>query len=845
MAVAVLRMIHQSVHITTIIHSSEEDMNRPSNVLKASSSTLVSHLRQSILSSPTPAVERRPSRKREIARPPSSSQHSDGSILDWPELQVPVQVSLAASVPPPSSKKYAKLCQGLDADSRVLISGISAHPLGTELAARLGHECQVRHIHGILHQDWEADVLPRMAFLMKNHPNFTVHPDTLWSQQALDRLVETLAPTHVVHLETTTLSSPTNSSTTTISMDSAVRQSLLAIERIGRALGRLALDARVVHVTGKTRVLSPPLRVLDTAVLQTFPLEWQTFRQHFLVDIVQLELPPIYGPFTQSVLDADAILEAIDKEESSSTNNYEYSKDRPSFMIHVDDAVDTIVTTLTQPSMGSTELPILQVPHSVWATEPQIVAATMNETATTGTTRLLNDRSKLLLSWDHQNKWPFEDTNNAYGINDTRRTIVRKALAMTNRRLGKDKLIGISWLQRRATSLMPCTCECAENAPCLESTVWTKEILEMSRNLTEDCKFIIYTSELSTELRSLPDFNDSAKNNFQWPQETLCQVAYVSDKSALVERLQKANPNEEGRSFTLQHGFWTLVLVPGSESELPESDLMLPKMAPRPLFHRNVTKAMHLWAPEMLEDDGNQSRSRFPPRPIAWFLMSKHLDAKRQLARLRIGKRSGTSVPLEYWSPEVPARHISLFTNIIGTSSRTLARSSLLSMAKLYIEKQGRHPQDALAVEDDELPMRQLEYYQLAHETTYPITELPNTYMLIHSLETSQHSKRLRCEWYEEHLVWNQEVALPKKKKAAKRRPLYLEDLALAHLLAKRRAQGTLVPFDDEKWGERLVDTKDFYPAPRPPSLPNNETIPLPSQYFVKLFAPSKRLLSA
>jgi hypothetical protein len=443
--------------------------------------------------------------------------------------------------------------------------------------------------------------------------------------------------------------------------------------------------------------------------------------------------------------------------------------------------------------------------------------------ATTDATKILDDRSKLILSWHHQYWWPFDDATTVYGVNDTSKTTIRKALAMTNRRLEKKKPQGVSWLQRRAADLVPCTSECAENAPCIKSTVWTDEFMAITQNITQDCRFVVYTSDFSSNLQELPALKEKTQVPFQWPQETLCQVALVSEKSNLMQRVLK----EQSRPLNgqVQYQKWTLVWIRESEGELSEADLLMPKIAPRPLFHHNVTRAMHIWDLPMIGGNSTTKKSPFPPRPVMWYLMAKQMDAKRQQARIKHGRRSGTSIPTEFWLPELPARHVSLFSQAIGFSRTFLKASSVYSMAKFLAKKQRQ-------VQLQESPTRQLEYYELAHRTAHPITTLPDSFLLIHDLD-SRHSKSFRCEWYEEHLVWHGKGSGSSKTKSH----YYLEDLALAHILANRRAHGRLVGQDDT-WGERLIETPDLISSPIPDATLTNATAPLPSQYFVKFYVP-------
>ena len=837
----VMRMIGQSIHLSSQFPGSDDDGIVYPGGHSSSRSRSRSRTRTHGAGSGTAARHRLPS-KRTIQTPPLTNTQQ--SSLEWAAVKLPT-TSLVLEVSSKSSikemqQKYANLCRAFNEDSRILVSGVTAHPVAIEAAYVLAHYCQVPRIMAISHQTWHADMLPPLSYVLQGLPGFQIFTDTIWTQEAMDHIIADFNPTHVLHFESMSmslsLSSNHHHNNTTLPVNFAMRQSWIALQRCGRTLGRAASAARVLYITGKasrfrstSSSLSSSRQLLQSTTRQIFPLGWQTFRQHYQVDVVNLELPPVYGPFEGSALSAHTILLPTDRDDDIASvlpRIYvtQHQIHPSTKMIHLDDAVDSILASLALPASDTSTLPRLKVPSNLLVTTQQIQSAMLEDDATIvdPTKKSLNDRSKLMLSWYHQSWWPFEDIATIFSrtqANNSSKTIVRKAYAMTNRRLDNNTPYGISWLQRQVADLMPCSSECAINTKCVKATLWTDDLFMISQNVTQDCRFVVYTSDFSSNLQELPLLKESTTKEYQWPKHTLCQVAFVSAKSKLMKRLFKEQGKPSNGQVTVRQ--WTVIWIKESESELSEADLFMPKIAPQPFFHHNVTRAMYIRDPPMTGGNSTGQKSHFPPRPFIWYLMAKQLDAKRQEARIKHDKRSGTSIPIEYWLPELPPRHVSIFSHAIGFSTDYLKATSVSSMAKFLVKKQGRVPWK-------NGPTRQLAFYQLAHETVYPITTLPDSYLLIHDLD-SQHAKNLRCEWYQEHLVWN-------GKGASSKSHYFLEDLALAFVLAKRRAHGRLVGHD-QTWGERLIDTADLISSSLTPVTgTSNVTVPLPSEHFVKLY---------
>ena len=211
----------------------------------------------------------------------------------------------------------------------------------------------------------------------------------------------------------------------------------------------------------------------------------------------------------------------------------------------------------------------------------------------------------------------------------------------------------------------------------------------------------------------------------------------------------------------------------------------MPKIAPGSFFSKGVIKAIYL-EPQHL--------THLPPLPILWYLMSTQMDKK--------GRRDRG----------IPSKHISFFTHILGLSKSDIEFSTADALAQFVLQQKDHDWNEY------HWPTRQTSFYDyVLHEPNYPMDfEITDTYLIVHDLQ-SDRSRRLRCEWYEEQLVWSNH------QKSQNRN---LEDLSLSYVMAKWRKENRLV-VEDESWGERLFTMEDMLTSHR-----HRQTA---SRYFIRL----------
>jgi hypothetical protein len=710
---------------------------------------------------------------------------------------------------PNNPKDLSNLCGTIaDTDARVLISGILTHPFGSELALFLSKECRVQRIVGLSEHALDSEGYRRLAFLLRHLPNIEIHrTEALESGPGstdIQNMFTSLIPTHVIHLEATSFLPPSLQIHPPMI---AVRNSIHKLERLCEAM-----------VKQKTLGKSPPRMVyitiptfqengyLSRAIQEIYPLVMKTYRSQYNASLIHLQLPAIYGPFPE----ASYLMDTILNKSKNVTNLSNPATNIPASFIHVTDSVYLTLNCMTRtkqtsdPSLLASFVAAKAHTHSLQALSSALRAN--RPVNNTNSDRLL-DQSHSMLSWYHKSAHPY-DTKTS----DNPRT--QQAVRRSNSKLSQlsgnsQSLVGISQLERRNYQLFPCTSECATAHTLCNNSTFDESVFTLTRNSTYDCRYVLYTSDFSTNLIDLPAMRNNTEQNVAWPAHLFCQVAFVSSKSKLVSELirreevkdeltNQLDPSHWNGKLT--HNRWQLVWPSlddndddNDEIRLEEADYIMPKIVPGIFFSHNVTKALYM---ELQHIDP------LPSLPVLWYLMAKQLDQKSVPGHDKIVRRSGTLIEKTIYIPGIPARHVALFSHWFHANGHTSAGA----MAKDVLEQKG-------VGRERPWPNQQMKFFD--HGFQDFDFRLPDSFLVVHNLQ-SERSRQLRCEWYEEQLFWSDE----------ENRNRDLEDMTLAFVLARRRMEHRLVAVDD-LWGERLVTSDEL--------ADKRGVDKMPSQYFVKL----------
>jgi hypothetical protein len=340
---------------------------------------------------------------------------------------------------------------------------------------------------------------------------------------------------------------------------------------------------------------------------------------------------------------------------------------------------------------------------------------------------------------------------------------------------------------REAHTYLPCSSECATKT-CSPSVF--DSVLDLSREVTEDCDAVLYTVSLGYNVKKLnmqtqySDGEEQRKNG----DPSLCTIAFVPTESRLVEHvIAKIPPGSLSKmhldlsedsdyetklkklSGHLVHQGWLLIFVDGATSALSAEDIFLPKLSPRRLFHPSVRRAMFV--------DENFSSTPLPEDAL--FLTS-------EMSRGKIKKRTvigpnEKGKKIKYKLPEEPPRTAVLMV----APARDLPKEDLHHMPlkevmKILVKEMGGKENDP---EPKDVRI-QREFYDKARSliNSFDLRSLDNiarhriqikdfirSRWVVHDLREEE-GHQLRCEWYREHVRWN----------------THFDQLSFAYVMAKR-----------------------------------------------------------
>ena len=753
----------------------------------------------------------RPSRRK---RPPRHILHEALSSLEEEEDILATTTIETTTEPQPTflkvnvPKDLSILCgtkstvdgttDTIHSESRIFISGILTHPLGSELALFLANTCGTRRIVGYTDHPLDSDGYSRLSFLLRQLPEieiiYTDSSDSSHASQDVPSIFSSLDPTHVIHLEPISfLSKDLRIHPPYI----AVRNSINKLERLCEAIVKQKLlgmeNSKLIYVVASSKTGD---KYISRGVNELFPMVLKMYRSLYSIDIVQLKLPTIYGPFPE----AEFLMDKFLGRNTTSLKRFSASDT----MIHITNSLYVLLECIQRDisdMSSSIVVPTFVASNSLTNTFEYLSTLVTDHSIKTLSKASKEKRSLMLeqiniLSWYNSMFRPYGQPTGE------KKQLFQKAIDITNSHLAKNESIGISQLQRRQYNLLPCSSECGSFGSCTKTSAFDSNILQITQNVTSGCKYILYTSDFSKHLADLPAMKETMDQG-AWPIQQLCQVAFVSSQSRLVSKLvtttttTTTDENEQGHrniwNGKLQHNRWQLVWPNDDEDTTPlqEADYIMPKVVPGNFFSKNVTKALYL-EPNHLY--------KLPSLPVLWYLMAKQMEQRGRKDR------------------GIPAKHMSLFSHTFGFSESDIKSSSALAMAKFVLRQKGRGWEGSL-------PNVQTRFYSHALNGPRPLDfEIPDTFLVVHNLQ-SERSRRLRCEWYEEHLVWSDGTNNEFRNRD-------LEDLSLSFVLAQWKMEQRLV-YDDDTWGDRLFTREDMLENPRA----RKKAL---SQYFVKLHKPMK-----
>jgi UDP-glucuronate 4-epimerase len=163
----------------------------------------------------------------------------------------------------------------------------------------------------------------------------------------------------------------------------------------------------------------------------------------------------------------------------------------------------------------------------------------------------------------------------------------------------------------RGTPVFPCASECSHEGQCLPSIY--DDIIAYTKLLTAPCEVVMYTVALEEDLMVIPSaqaqVSTTSKSHIVAAQgnsgNSFCNIAFVSDASPLVQRLEaNRGPFSTRGGQVLMHGFWALVPVTVSTFAAESKDTLslLPKLSPG-LFFTSTTRRAIYCDPDVIFDN--------------------------------------------------------------------------------------------------------------------------------------------------------------------------------------------------------------------------------------------------
>jgi nucleoside-diphosphate-sugar epimerase len=355
---------------------------------------------------------------------------------------------------------------------------------------------------------------------------------------------------------------------------------------------------------------------------------------------------------------------------------------------------------------------------------------------------------------------------------------------------------------------LPCASECSFSqypGMCAPS-IWDS-VKEVIHTATEDCQYVLYTIALGREVTVMPHKLSASDERFDGT--TVCNIAIIPQESELAMNIIRRIPgnNDDGTTDPTQalteaqatarfkefNGVveadgWTAVWIPPLEhfdaetgtvttmtlmdsTPLTNADLMMLKMTPGGgFFDASVQYAMYV------DENFNVS----PTQDDVEFLISE-VDRSARPARTvtyrppRPSKSDETEdtppapIPpastIKFKLPREQAKKAVLLLSPIRTPPNT-KKLTTNSATKLMLHELG------LSMDASGPLKKQRTWYETIsskvnkdslrsmYEPLYKYSQAPfytRSKWLIHDL-WSEEARQLRCEWYHEHILWNNEL---------------------------------------------------------------------------------------
>jgi nucleoside-diphosphate-sugar epimerase len=372
---------------------------------------------------------------------------------------------------------------------------------------------------------------------------------------------------------------------------------------------------------------------------------------------------------------------------------------------------------------------------------------------------------------------------------------------------------------------LPCASECSTRRNCIPTAF--DPLVPMVQDLTEGCDIVLYTYNFDQDAADLLLQSEYIEDS----RPQICNFAFVRGDTRLVENvLQKVPESELGRlgfeipqdeapadllslkrdklNGRLLYRGWILIWTNDAPEEFSTAELFLLKLAPGKLFHADVQSAVFI----------DQSFGVSPRADDILFLVN---EMNREPFHSRIVKRK-TRPKAKFLLPPEPQRKAVLLASELkkhdSTEAVRLASEEKITTYEATRFMRYSNGEDPLGKEPAEVKV-QREFYDRVRATINPDTgrgpsDPIHKFELNHWIRSRwvahdmmhEGSRQLRCEWYQEQVLWGANLDQLSFAYVMQRREL---DRKLAHNEPDETAQKQLSERTEMK--KLLSDTFEWH----------------------------------
>jgi len=747
----------------------------------------------------------------------------------------------------PFPEQYA-----LNKNSVVLISGI-LNPLGFHLAMALHHQCGVNRIIGmdpmlpntVLYR---MDLMKKLAILT-NQINSLYQPvyvslhgisprrKSSKDPPEVDIVSKFNNPTHVVHLggmegtysRDKVLGSGGGSSITygTNRPMLELRESYISMEQILTSIKKAEKSKRP-HLTYAS-TLNWGADTFGGAVQLGGELLASAYRKNFGVHSIGVRLGNIYGPWCSKK--GSEFYKAMDRLVRGEMYSFSSSKkEKVVQWTYVQDAIDVVIAGMQYQPYG--ELDAILSSNGIERSTAQFLDEAEeilrgNEVSSEVNSKIEERRENELrippptpmqkslaktLAWHLDDVLPFgpreKSTSDFIQAHEHSFETGNDFL----NRIGQLKCSPGDSSCLYGLPTLPCASECVKERSSCSPSIFD-DILTVSKKVTEGCDVVLYTSFLelaNDEVLALETVSPSKQIKLN---ERVCNIALLSKYHYRVDELLSTKKNKKGTDHynkyngSFVEAGWNLIWVDDKKEVISQPELFLIKLSPGKLFSSSVKYAMFI-----------DPRFQVTPRidDVLFLVSAMHRKAS-PIRRAYLTDPNGERVKV-YLPEEEEKRAVFLASPIktpkVGSKPTKLSMHEATKFLKVEhgIEADSSDPKSLTQQREfynrlpsylDREDVRS--FFEPRHK--FEMNRWIRTSWIMHDMKRDE-GKDLRCEWYQEHTLWGNE----------------LDQLSFAYIIAKKDLERKIGnrELDDhdkesipppEPWEGAILDTNDWIPV--------------------------------